>query len=911
MPDSAATAPAPAATDWHARPISDIARELETDPERGLSAAEAEARLERHGPNALPEQGGRTLLQSFAEQFANFLIGLLLVATVIALAIGEYVDAATIFAIVILSAVLGVVQERRAEGALEALRKMMTPVARVLRDGNVVEVAATSIVPGDVVLLEAGHYVPADLRLTETASLKVNEASLTGESTQVTKDARADVPEDAPVADRENCAFSGTMVTYGHGRGVVVGTGAGTQIGRIATLITSYEQEATPLQRRMSSLGRWLGIGAVVICAAIFAIGSSTGRDLVEMLLVAVSLAVAAVPEGLPAVVTISLALGMQRMARRNALMRRLAAVETLGSATVIASDKTGTLTKGEMTAVALYLGPDLPEVEVTGAGYEPSGSFRRDGSEFDPQQDPHLRRLLEASALCNDARLQNEDGRWTVVGDTTEGALTVLAAKAGIDPEALEGDRPRVAEIPFSSEARRMTTAHRWDEAYLVFQKGAPDEVLPRCTRRRAARETVPLSSDDRDAILAANDALAERGLRVLALAYREVGDVPPDDQLEDDLIFLGLAAIQDPPRPEARDAVGLCFKAGIVPLMITGDHAATALAIARDLRIADEGGRVLTGRDVERMDDGELREALGDVRVFARISPETKVRIVEALRDNGHIVAVTGDGVNDAPALKRADIGAAMGITGTDVAKEAADMVITDDNFASIVAAVEEGRKIFDNIRNFVVLLLSANVGEIILIFGGIVVGLPVPLLAAQILWVNLVTDSLPALALSLERGDPDAMERPPRPPQEPILTRGIATLTVVRGLVEGVGALAAFAFWLYVLDASDDLARSVAFTAVVVAELLEAHGSRSLYRTIKDIGPLSNPWVVWATLFSFVMMVAVLYVPFLQEAFHTEPLGWPEWTAVWAVALVRLGVIEGLKVSPWRLRPPGEAT
>lgn len=890
----------------HPSSAEEVALALSTDVAAGLTSAEASERLARYGPNALPETKGRTLVQAFAEQFASFLILLLLAATVLAAAIGEYLDAVTIAAIVVLSAILGVAQEWRAERALEALQAMMAPTARVVRDGRVMELPAQSLVPGDVVLLEVGYYVPADLRLAEAVELSLNEASLTGESTVVRKDPSLVLSAETPVADRRNCAFGGTLVTSGRARGIVVATGPSTEMGRIAALISAYEEEQTPLQRRMSGLGRWLGGAAVTISFLIFGIGVATGERVVDMLLTSVALAVAAVPEGLPAIVTIGLALGMQRMARRNSLVRRLSAVETLGSATVIASDKTGTLTKGEMTVVRVYLGPDAPEVEVTGVGYAPEGEFQRESGTVEAVREPQLRLLLTAGALCNDACVQEEQGRWGVVGDTTEGALVVAAAKAGLIREGLEEEQPRQSEVPFSSERRRMTTVHRRGDQLLAYMKGAPDIVLPLCSRRQSGDKAVDLSERDRNRILAANEQLASRGLRVLGLAYRWLERMPSVGEVEQEMIFLGLVAIQDPPRPEVREAVTLCQQAGIRPIMITGDHAATALAIGRDLRIAGPDADVLTGAQLQSLDDGELRRLAGEVSVYARISPEGKMRIVEALRDLGEIVAVTGDGVNDAPALKRADIGVAMGITGTDVAKEASDMVITDDNFASIVSAVEEGRKIFDNIRNFVVYLLSANAGEILVIFAGVVSGLPLPLLPMQILWVNLVTDSLPALALGIERGDPDAMQRPARPPEEPLVNRPLAYQLGLRGVVQAVAVMVAFVLWLKVLDAEDDGARTVAFATMVLAQLFMAFAARSLYRTVIGMGPFTNLYLVGGVLISFGLLLLVLYVPPLQEAFHTEVLGLREWVAVVGLASVPLLAIEGMKVSPWRLRP-----
>ncbi|MBI4301693.1 MAG: cation-translocating P-type ATPase [Chloroflexi bacterium] len=883
----------------HAASAEDVAKELSSDLYNGLSSREAEERLGYFGHNTLPEAKGRTILQALAEQFANFLILLLLAATVLAAAIGEYIDAVTIGAIVLLSAALGVAQEWRADRALKALKSMMAPTSRVLRDGHPRELPAPSLVPGDIVLLETGYYVPADLRLITAANLRLNEASLTGESTQVSKDPSAILGADTQIADRRNCAFAGTVVTYGRGRGIVIATGASTELGRIASLISQYEEEETPLQRRMSGLGRGLGGAAIAIAALIFVVGAVTRRDLLDMLLTAVSLAVAAVPEGLPAVITVGLALGVQRMARRHCLVRRLSAVETLGSATIIASDKTGTLTKGEMTVVRIYPGPGLEPLDVSGIGFEPQGEIKRGTKPVNPLKIEHLSQLVIAAALCNDAHLHIEQGQWRVTGDTTEGALIVMASKAGIDPDRLQNEHPREHEIPFSSERKRMTTVHRWHKGFQAYTKGALDVVLPLCSHRKVGEHIGLISQEDRDLILAANEDLAAQGLRILALAYRPLDEIPTDDELEHEMIFLGLAAMHDPPRPEAREAVALCHQAGIIPIMITGDHKTTATAIAQDLGIVDHDAQVLTGVDLQLLNDEELREAVQRVRIYARISPEQKVRIVDALHHNGHIVAMTGDGVNDAPSLKSADIGVAMGITGTDVAKEAADMIITDDNFASIVAAVEEGRKIFDNIRNFVIYLLSANLGEIIVILVGVVGGFPLPLLPIQILWVNLATDSLPALALSMEPGEPNIMQHPPRPPEEPVINKLVATVTITRGIAVAVAVLTAFVLWLNLFDVSDDKARTVAFATLIVAELFVAHSSRSLSRTIAALGPLKNLYLLAGTIISFGLLVGVLYVPFLQEAFHTESLGLSEWLAVVSLGSFPMIGIESMKL------------
>jgi Ca2+-transporting ATPase len=886
----------------HLRTAGDAALELGVDPRVGLASDEVLARRARWGENELPEAEGRSPAVMLVAQFRNVLIALLLVAIGIALAIGEWVNAVTIAAIVVLSVLLGFIQERRAGRALERMRDMTAPVAKVLRDGTVREIPAREIVPGDLVLLDVGNYVPADVRLVESHSLEVNEASLTGESVPSVKDAAITFGHETPVADRSNCAFGGTIVTRGRGVGVVVAIGSETQIGRIAELVARPEEPPTPLQERISDLGRYLGGVAIAISATVFVVGVLRGLDTGDMALTAISLAVAAVPEGLPAVVVVSLALGMQRMAKRNALIRTLPTVETLGSATVIASDKTGTLTTGEMTVTAIYLGPERELVEVTGVGFGPAGKFITSGQSFDARSDAHLRRLLIAGSLCNDARLESDGGRWHVVGDTTEGALAVVAAKAGLDWEELEPETPRVGEIPFTSERSLMTTLHAAGDHFVAYMKGAPEIVLQRCSARRIADHAIPLSEEGRDAIRLTNHNLASAGLRVLALAYRRIDDLS-HGEAEREMTFLGLLAMADPPREEARDAVAYCIRAGIRPVMITGDHAGTAAAIAAAVGI--DGRAVVTGEEIERMTDGQLRAAVDGASVFARITAAEKVQIVEALQASGEVVAVTGDGVNDAPALRRADIGVAMGITGTDVAKEASDIVIIDDNFASIVAAVEEGRHIFNNIRNFVVYLLGGNISEILVVFVAVVAGLPLPLLPAQILFVNFVTDGPPALALGVEPGDPEETRRPPHRRSEPIISREIWAAVALRGVILAASVLAAYTLWYEGLDRSVEESRTVAFVTLVLAHVLKAETCRSLYRPAWSLGFFSNRWLLVGIGISVGALFLALYVPPFTDAFTTETIGAMDWLVILGFALAAPLVIDAVKLSPWRLR------
>jgi Ca2+-transporting ATPase len=897
--------------DTHARPVEDLVSTLRTHLTQGLSDEEACARLAQYGPNELQERPRPTFWHLLLGQFNNFLVIILLASAVISLLLGEYVDASAIMAIVVLNAVLGVVQESKAEEALAALKKMAAPEARVIRSGHIRTIPARELVPGDVVLLEAGNYAPADLRLVEAFNLKVDEAALTGESVPVNKDAELVLDREIPIGDRRNSAFMGTMVTYGRGKGIVVATGMHTQFGLIAEMIQSYEEEATPLQRKLDQLGRWLGIACLVICGIVGLVGILRGLPPLEMFMTAVSLAIAAVPEGLPAVVTICLALGMQEMIRRHALIRRLPAVETLGSATVICSDKTGTLTQNEMMVVQGWADSHL--FTISGEGYQPRGEFRRDGQPFAAQADSVVRLLLQGAALCNDAVLEpsgqiaNGSPTWRMVGDPTEGALVVAAAKAGLWKEELETSCPRLAEVPFESERKRMTTVHKADGGMVgqileelcsssttcaTFVKGAPDLLLERCSHVMTSEGTRPLDEKQRQEVVSANEEMSRQALRVLGVACRPLETLPanPDaEALEHDLTFIGLMGMIDPARPEVKPAVQVAKGAGLKSVMVTGDYRNTAVAIARELELLSPGGKVLTGAELDHIDEASFAAMVEEVDVYARVSPQHKVRIVEAFKSRGHVVAMTGDGVNDAPALKRADIGVAMGITGTDVSKETADMVLTDDNYASIVSAVEEGRIIYSNIRKFVYYLLSCNVGEILVIFLAMLAQLPVPLKPIQLLWLNLVTDGAPALALGLEKGEPDIMRRPPRPTSEPVINREMQWGIVIQSVAITAAVLAAFVYGLRRFPEHIVTAQALAFVTLTTSELLRAFTSRSERYSLLSLGIFSNRWMLLAVGSSFLLLLGVLYIPFLQPFFSTVPLGLREWLVIFPLILI----------------------
>ena len=900
----------------HCKPIDDLVKGLQTDLARGLSQGEAQARIDKFGANELSERPRPGFLALLADQFNNYLVIILIVAALVSLALGEYVDSIAIMVIVVLNAVVGVIQESKAERALEALKKMAAPNAQVIRDGRQTTISGREIVAGDIVLLEAGNYVPADLRLVESVNLKIEEASLTGESLPVEKNAGVVLDSEIPLGDRKNTAFMSTLITYGRGKGLVTGTGMNTQIGLIAEMIQSFEAEDTPLQKKLEHLGKVLGSACLAVCALVFIFGLFRDTHLVDALnggfldyltaektvivnlfMTAVSLAIAAVPEGLPAIVTICLALGMQRMIKHNALIRKLPAVETLGCATVICSDKTGTLTQNEMTVVQGWAGGK--RFRISGDGYGPNGAFFIGNDPFDPRSDADTSLLLNGALICNDARLEetsDEAGQrsWQIIGDPTEGALVVAAAKSGAQRGDLDKAWPRVQEIPFDSERKRMSTIHRIDDTragallpdvapFMALVKGAPDVILDLCGQWLESGRGVSLNEVRRRLILEQNHDMASQALRVLAVAYRPLPENPSNvnpETIEKDLIFVGLLGMIDPPRPEVIDALQVARTAGLKCIMVTGDYKDTAEAIARDIGLLTPGGLVLTGAEIEKLSDQELADRADQLTVCCRVSPQHKTRIVDALKSRGHVVAMTGDGVNDAPALKRANIGIAMGVSGSDVAKQTADMVLTDDNFASIVAAVEQGRIIYSNIRKFVYFLLACNVGEILIIFGSMLAGMPIPLRPVQLLWLNLVSDGAPALALGLEKGDPDVMKQPPRSPTEPVINRDMA---IGIGVVSVVDALAILGVFYLALQRYPDhlaAAQTIAFATLCVSELIRAFTARSERHSVFSIGVFSNRWMVWAVGVSFLLVLTVIYVPFLRPFFDTVPLTVSDW-------------------------------
>jgi Ca2+-transporting ATPase len=874
---------------WHTLTVEEGLSRLDTQLQ-GLTTIEAQERLARLGPNALQAKKRQPPVILFLEQFKSFLIIILLFAVVASAILGNTLEAALILVIVVFAAGLGFAQEYRAERAIEALARMAAPSATVIRDGKEQEIDAQKLVPGDVLVLLTGDRVPADLRLMEAANLRADEASLTGESVPVGKAVTALSSGDHPVAERNNMAFMGTSVVYGRGRGVVVATGMQTHFGQIAGMLQTVETRQTPLQQSLDRLGRWIGVAAFSIVGVVFGLGLMRGEDVLEMFIWAVSLAVAAVPEALPAVVTISLALGVQRMVKRHALVRRLSAVETLGSTTIICSDKTGTLTQDQMTVRQLYF--NGATAEVTGTGYEPQGQFLREGQPVSAG-DAHLGMLLRIGALCNDSSLRQDNDSWTVRGDPTEGALVVVAAKYGVDPEALRDEWVRTDEVPFSSESRRMTTVHASPEGRIAMSKGATAVILDACFHIYEDGEVRPLETAGQEAILSVNQDMARNALRVLALAYKPLNG---DERVGEGLVFAGLVGMMDPPRQEAKAAIAQCDTAGIKSVMITGDHQLTASAIARELGLL-KNGAVLSGNEIERMTDEELIEAVQRTEVYARVSPAHKFRIVSALTQQGHLVAMTGDGVNDAPALKKADIGVAMGITGTDVSKEASEMILTDDNFASIVAAVEEGRTIFANIRKFLMYMFSTNLGELLLVLVAVLLNFPLPLTAIQLLFINLVTDGLPALALAVDPSDPDIMQRPPRDARKPVLEPPDLALVALGGAWSGLVNLYLF---IGALNGGRGLleAQALTFLCLVLIQYFKAFNFRSDRLSILRIGPFANRWLVRAVLLNSLLMLPVVYIPFLQGPFHTFSLGLMDWALVMGLAFTVVPVLEAGK-------------
>lgn len=893
---------------WHARPVEELAVELRADLGAGLAEDEVQRRREQSGWNELPEAPPVSWLKLLLSQFTSIIIWVLIGAAVVSGLLEDWLDAAAILAIVALNGLLGFVQEFRAERSLAALRKLSVATARAMRNGALQSIPARDVVPGDVILLEAGDRIPADARLTYTANFQTQEASLTGESTPVQKNSGWLGQSDVAIADRINMAFMGTTAVSGKARALIVATGVRTELGRISSMIQAAEaaeRAETPLQRRLEQFGYTLLWLALAVVTVVFVLGFLRGEPMVEMFLTSVSLAVAAVPEGLPAVVTITLALGVTRMVRRHALIRKLPAVETLGSATVICTDKTGTLTKNEMTVTRLVMDGRL--FEVTGEGYEPVGDIREASAETRVLLPPGLRQLLAAGLLCNGAILTKENGTWKIVGDPTEGALLVVAAKAELQKDDFDHEAPFEAEIPFDAERKMMSIIRRAAPGRTLFAKGAPDVLLTRCTTRMTLGGSIePLDEQGRRAVLDANAMLAHEALRILAAAYKPLGDRDADrpDRIERDLILLGLFAMKDPLRPEALEAVRACREAGIRTVMITGDHKETASAIAKDLGLGDAPDRALSGAELDALSDEELSGRVDRLSVYARVSAEHKLRIIKAWKSRGAVVAMTGDGVNDAPAIKASDIGVAMGIAGTDVTKEAADMVITDDNFASIAAAVEEGRGVFDNIRKTVHFLLSCNMSEVLVMLFATLLGLPLPLLPIQILWMNLVTDGFPALALAVDPKAPDLMRRPPRRPAARLLDSERLAAVAGEGFLLAIIALGAFAYCLYVWRQPVDQARTVAFTVMVGAQLVHAFNCRSDRWSVFHVGLFTNRPLIWALLVSLAVQVAIVTIPAAQPLFKVSPLPTEDWELMAAMVLLPLLVVEGRKAIKRRI-------
>lgn len=888
---------------WHQMSPEQLFHTLDVHKEGGLSEEEAISRQTSYGQNELVEGAQISPITLFFNQFKDFMVLVLVGATIISGVLGEYLDAITIIVVIVLNGMLGFIQEFRAERSLRALKQLSAPMANVIRDGKLSTISAGELVPGDIVQLESGDRIPADIRWINTNSCYVEESALTGESLPVGKHVQAISNDELPLGDMKNIGFMSTIVTRGSGKGVVIRTGMNTEIGRVADLIRNTETMSTPLQHRLEQLGKILIAVALALTVLVVVIGIMHGQPAMIMFLSGVSLAVAAIPEGLPAIVTISLAIGVQRMIKRKAIIRKLPSVETLGCASVICSDKTGTLTQNKLTITRIWVGGRI--LKVSGEGYEPIGQITEFGKYLDLKRDPSLRRLLQISALCNNARLEEisppidskeSKAVWDIKGDPTEGALLVLAAKLGVTPHSLSTMYDRIAELPFDSERKRMSVIVKNQEGCLVLAKGAADTLLERCSDILWDGRVIPLTVTLKQKIIVEHEAMAKQALRVLGLAYREmkssesasesVGSYPI---VESRLIFVGLVGMIDPPRREAREAIAICRRAGIKTVMITGDHQLTAEAIANQLGIIPRGKLTINGMQLAIMDDEELDKVVNNTYVYARVSPEHKLRIVKALQRKGHVVAMTGDGVNDAPAIKASDIGISMGKMGTDVSKEASSLILNDDNFATIVAAIEEGRGIYENIRKFIRYLLASNVGEILVMFFAMTLGLPLPLIPLQILWVNLVTDGLPAMALGVDQAEKDLMEQRPRFAKESIFSRRLGWKIISRGI--GIGVCTLVAFWLVwsvAPESSKQLtrARSVAFSTLVLAQLIHVFDCRSS-RSIFHRNIFQNRYLVLAVVSSIVLLLGVLYIEPLQPIFKTVPLQSRDWAITFVMA------------------------
>ncbi len=906
------SAPSSESSRWHMLTVAEVSERLQSDPARGLTEQEAARRLAQFGPNRLTQKQGRSAFSILVAQFRSLIVLLLPVAAAIAFAMGENVEAVAILIVIVLNAAIGFLTEWKAQQALEALQKQSVPVAHLVRDGVEHQAAAADLVPGDVVILSAGIRLPADGRIIDAARLQVEEAALTGESVAVTKGTDP-VPEaEASLGDRTCMAFMGTTVTDGRGRLLVTATGMRTEIGKIGAMIEEAGSRETPLEKKLDRLGRALVMIVLGLCAVIVLIGWLRGNALLHMIEVGISLAIAAVPEGLPAVATMTLAVGMQRMARMRALVRRLPAVETLGSVTVICTDKTGTLTQNEMTVQEIVL--DGRRVRVTGSGYTPVGEFvGPDGARIDPASDSHLSLALRIGTLCNDARIDRADDDETVLGDPTEAALLVAGEKAGMRSEDLLRNTPRIDEIPFDSETKRMVTVHRTKEgSAIAYVKGSPGALLDRSSTQLREAGAEPLTAEDRERQLKLNRDLAGAALRVLGIAFRELPEDYTREDLDRDLVFVGLVGMLDPLRDEVKAAIATCRDAGIRTIMITGDQSATASEIGRQLGIdLDADGRPLTAvhaRELDGLDAGGLEEVVSTAGVFARVSPKHKLQIVEALQSRGEIVAMTGDGVNDAPALKQADIGVAMGIKGTEVAKETADMIITDDNFATIVSAVEQGRMIYANIMKFIHYLFSCNFAEILTVFVAILIGWPLPLGALQILWLNMITDVFPALALALEPSAPDMMKRPPRDPRESLVNRRFLGLIAWQGSMLGMLTLIAFGIGLQWYGTGDGARRAttMAFSTLALSQVVHAFNARSQRRSIFTSRLFTNSWLWAAVGACLLLQISAVTVPLLQRVLHTVTPNASDWAVIAACSLAAIPIVELVKLATRRFGP-----
>nr|WP_072514733.1 cation-translocating P-type ATPase [Ndongobacter massiliensis] len=921
--------------EWYNKTGEELEKELATSLSRGLENGEAAERLHKYGENKLEEAQKKPFLQKLAEQFKDPLVLILIAAAALSAIAGETVEVIIILSIVVLNAIMSIVQEGRAEDSVAALQSMSAPNAKVIRGGEHRSVKSTELVPGDLVLLETGDIVPADLRLTESSNLKIDESSFTGESVAVEKDASEVYDEERGIGDRANYAYSSTIVTYGHGRGLVTDTGTHTEIGKIAATIQNYKEEETPLQKKLGVLSKQLGLLVIGVAVFVLLLGLIAGDPILDIFMTAISLAVAAIPEGMTAVVTIVLSMGMNRMARRNAIVKRLLSVETLGTTTVICSDKTGTLTQNEMTVTKIYVNDQ--ELDVSGSGYAPQGAVSQNGVVVEASTFSELQQLTRIAGLANDAKIAQENGQYVCIGDPTEGALLTLGMKADCSPEALQQSFPRLDEIPFDSDRKMMSTFHEKDDRVVSFTKGAPDLVIAACDRILLDGSVQELTPERREKALAVNTAFASQALRCLAYAYKEYDVLPEKSEqipknIERGMVFVGLTGMIDPPRPEAKAAIAECNRAGITTIMITGDYLETAYAIGKELGIASSRDQAIMGSELNGMSEEQVRQVVRHTRIFARVSPENKVQIVNALKANGEIAAMTGDGVNDAPAIKRADIGISMGITGTDVAKNTADVILTDDNFATIVHAVEEGRIIYSNIKKFVSFLLSCNVGEVIVIAAAMVIDLillftgqgrfPTPLSPIMLLWLNLVTDSLPALALGVEPGEKDAMDQPPRDPKEPIIDKHMRSSIIVQSIAIGICTLTAFAVGYFFFGQQEIAAavqagtyahlgaaeaaqayaaiqlaegQTMAFSTLILAELLRAFAVRSDRYTVWELGLRSNPTMLRAIAIGVLLLLVVLYVPVLRTLFDVSFMTLKEWAVTLPMALLPFAAAE----------------